>query len=33
MATPADIFDDASGDLAIGDLASAVEKYPAMRGA
>jgi len=27
MATAADIFDDASGDLAIGDLASAVEKY------
>jgi Putative Zn-dependent protease, contains TPR repeats len=27
MATPDDIFDDASGDVAIGDLDSAVEKY------
>ena len=27
MATPADIFDDASGDLAIGDLGGAVEQY------
>ena len=27
MATPDEIFDDASGDIAIGDLASAVEKY------
>ena len=27
MATPDEIFDDASGDLAIGDLDSAVEKY------
>jgi Flp pilus assembly protein TadD len=27
MATPDDIFDDASGDIAIGDLDSAVEKY------
>jgi Flp pilus assembly protein TadD len=27
MATPEDIFDDASGDVAIGDLGSAVEKY------
>ena len=27
MATPDEIFDDASGDVAIGDLASAVEKY------
>ena len=27
MATPDNIFDDASGDVAIGDLESAVEKY------
>jgi tetratricopeptide (TPR) repeat protein len=27
MATPADIFDDASGDIAVGDLESAVAKY------
>src|SRR5438067_13094292 len=27
MATPDDIFDDASGDVAIGDLDGAVEKY------
>ena len=27
MATPDEIFDDASGDVAIGDLNSAVEKY------
>jgi predicted Zn-dependent protease len=27
MATPDEIFDDASGDVAIGDLKSAVEKY------
>ena len=27
MATPDEIFDDASGDIAIGDLASAAEKY------
>src|ERR1700748_1853106 len=27
MATPQEIFDDASGDVAIGDLQSAVEKY------
>src|SRR2546421_1505944 len=27
MATPDDIFDDAIGDVAIGDLGSAVEKY------
>src|ERR1700746_555141 len=27
MATRDDIFDDASGDVAIGDLNSAVEKY------
>ena len=27
MATPDEIFDDANGDLAIGDLESAVEKY------
>src|SRR5258705_12685165 len=27
MATPDEIFDDASGDIAIGDLTSAVEKY------
>ena len=27
MATPDEIFDDASGDVAIGDLASAAEKY------
>ena len=27
MATPEEIFDDASGDVAIGDLASAAEKY------
>ena len=27
MATPDEIFDDASGDVAIGDLGSAVEKY------
>src|ERR1043166_2083200 len=27
MATPDEIFDDASGDVAIGDLDSAVEKY------
>jgi len=26
-ATPDEIFDDASGDIAIGDLTSAVEKY------
>jgi tetratricopeptide (TPR) repeat protein len=27
MATPGEIFDDASGDLAIGDLDGALEKY------
>ena len=27
MATPDEIFDDASGDVAIGDLDGAVEKY------
>ncbi len=27
MATADEIFDDASGDIAIGDLDSAVEKY------
>ena len=27
MATTDEIFDDASGDVAIGDLASAAEKY------
>ena len=27
MATPDEIFDDASGDIAIGDLTSAAEKY------
>ena len=27
MQTPAEIFDDASGDVAVGDLNSAVEKY------
>src|SRR5262252_2636239 len=27
MATPNEIFDDASGDVAVGDLESAVEKY------
>jgi Flp pilus assembly protein TadD len=27
METPDEIFDDANGDLAIGDLESAVEKY------
>ena len=27
MKTPDEIFDDASGDVAVGDLASAVEKY------
>ena len=27
MATPDEIFDDASGDVAVGDLESAVEKY------
>lgn len=27
MQTPAEIFDDASGDVAVGDLNSAAEKY------
>jgi Flp pilus assembly protein TadD len=27
MATPDEIFDDASGDVAVGDLKAAVEKY------
>src|SRR5580765_6023377 len=27
MATPDESFDDASGDVAVGDFASAVEKY------
>jgi Flp pilus assembly protein TadD len=27
METPDEIFDDANGDLAVGDLESAVEKY------